>query len=159
MALTNAQVQINLTASESFTTGSGTDTHPGNYYSALPALSAGTGANKAQKVANYTATLTTGTTTIDLTAIAGGIGGAAINFSLIKQIIVANADPTNNIAVTNGTNPATNTINPMTIGPNGVYCRVEQGIGMTVDSTHKTITLAASASTVVVNIVVVGEGT
>ena len=159
MALTNAQMQINLTAAEAVVTGTNTDTHQGNYYSAFPPITPGTGVNKAQKVANLSVVTSTTPTDLDLTALAGGINAAAINFSLIKQVIVVNADVALAVTMGAGTNPATNvTGGTIVLAAGEVFARSAPFAGLVVDGTHKTLRLTAASGTPTVNLFIVGEG-
>ena len=158
MPLQSSQINIALTSQENVVTGGSTDTHQGNLYSNLPPLTPGTGPNSAQKVANLSIALTTSPVVLDLTALAGGIAGAAINFSLIKQVVLQNSGTTA-ASLTLGANPATNLFpGAASFGPGAMLARAEQQNGMVVDATHKTVTLAAAANTTIVNLIVVGEG-
>jgi len=167
MPLSNGQVQFSMSAAESVPNpAGGSDTH-GASYSNYWTLSDGTGPalnatqGYAKKVGDKQFVTSTSITNIDLTAFAGGIGGAAINFSLVKQVLIRNLDPTNSVTVTcNGTNGWTNYVSgTFTLAPYDVRFVECQFAGIVVDATHKIIGLTAVAGTPTVQITIVGDGT
>lgn len=160
MSLSTATLQILMSAAEAVPNpGGGVDSH-GAGVSKLFQLFDGTGAGKAQKVGDRQIVTSTSITNIDLTAFAGGVGGAAINFTLIKWICFQNLDLVNNVTLTfTGTNGNTNLINgTMVLKPGDALLLEGQGAGYVVDATHKIVGLTAGALTPAVQMTVVGEG-
>lgn len=166
MSLSNGALQINMSAAESIANPAGnSDTH-GSSFSGYWTLTDGTGAGAtpttgyAQKVADKVFTTSTTITNVDLTAIAGGLGGANVNVSKVKEFLIQNKDTVNSVTITfNGTNGWTNIINgTVTLGP-GMFILVQAvQNGVVVDATHKIVGLTAVAGTPQVQVTAIGEG-
>lgn len=160
MSLSQAFLAIAMSASEGITNpAGGIDTH-GDAINVQQNLSNGTGAGNAQKVGGLTAATSTGGTNYDLTAFAGGINAAAINFSKVKWAAFQNLDATNSITLTfTGSNGWTNGINGVyTLHPGEVLIIKDDTTGKVVDSTHKVIAVAAVAGTPSIHMTLIGEG-
>lgn len=128
-------------------------------------LAAGTGAGKAQHTWTNTITVNTTGTTLDLTALTGGLDGGTRNFANIKDWYIENLDATNSINVGNAASNGWTGINgsPTTltaIGPGGHRHAYEPtAAGLAVGGSNKLLLIAAAAATVSVIINFVGEGT
>jgi hypothetical protein len=167
MSLSNGSLQIGMSAAEQVPNPAGqSDTH-GASFSAYCTLVDGTGvgANSltgfAQKVGDKTYATSTSITNIDLTAMAGGLGGANINFTKVKWFLVQNKDAVNSVTVSfNGTNGWTNKFaTSFVLGPGEFILLPMTQNGSVVDATHKVIGLTALAGTPSVQVTVIGEGT
>jgi len=100
----------------------------------------------------YFATLNVTTTpmTIDLTTQVDAFGTATA-FTSVKNLFIANKDATNNLTVGGGTNALFPAM-PV-LGPNSCLSLTTT---ITVDATHKVISLVASAGTISVDILAAG---
>lgn len=106
-----------------------------------------------------TYTVGTSATTIDLTSLTDAYG-QSISFGTVKALLVVNNDATNNLTVGGGTNGLFSTL-PFTLNGQTVSGS-QQGSALsiitpiTVDGTHKILSLTASASTISVDVFVAG---
>jgi hypothetical protein len=164
MSLNNSTITITINSGETSTVGLTSDSHPVSYTFPAVALTSGTGANAAQKVATQSITVDTTGTTIDLTAMTGGPGNAAVNFTKIKWLYVENTDATNTLVIGNAasnqwTGIISSTTATITIRPGGCAVFVGQdATGMAVSGGSKSVLFKAGASTVAIKIIAVGEG-
>lgn len=109
----------------------------------------------------YFATYTVGTspTSIDLTSLTDAFGNA-LSFATIRHLAIINNDVTNNLTVGGGSNglfaalPFTLTGSTASSGNKGSCLQLTANI--TVDGTHKILTLTSSASTISVNVFILG---
>jgi len=166
MSLSNGTLQISMSAAESIANpAGGSDVH-GSSFSGYWTLSDGTGVGTtttsgfAQKVADKVFATSGTILNIDLTAFAGGLGGAAINLSKIKEFLIQNKDAVNSVTVTfNGTNGWSSKINgTVTLGPGEFILLQMVQNGSVVDATHKIVGLTAVAGTPNVQVTAIGEG-
>lgn len=164
MSLVGASVQLKMEASEQITGASGNvDSHNASFNPSFTQLTDGTGINKAQKVGRKVFTLSTGNLDIDLTAFAGGINDAPINFSLVKQIAIKNLDAAINITYggTAGA-PANAWINLLNgtkiLHPGEIRIDVDHLVGIAVNGTNKLLRATAASGTPQMEVVVIGEG-
>jgi len=111
----------------------------------------GTSAGNVNLLAPYSFTLATGTPlSIDLTA-AIDAGGNTVTFGHLTHYVLENLSTVSgeNIAIGGGSNGVF-TLDPTTAKPNGgAKFLADPNPGITIDSTHKIITLAAAAGTAV----------
>lgn len=165
MSLTAANVQISLSASELIATVSGNnDAHGGSVNPVITQLTDGTGANKAQKVGRKVFALSVGNLDIDMTAFAGGINDAAINFSKIREICLRNLDAA--IVYTIGgtagapANAWTNYVNgTFTMNPGAIEPTIDHSLAaIVVAAGNKLLRCVAASGTPSLEIFAVGEG-
>lgn len=108
-----------------------------------------------------THSVTTSPTSLDLTALTDAYG-AALSFATVKHLQIINNSDTNSLTVGGGTNGLFTTL-PFTLagyaaannGDDGSCLQLTTSI--TVDGTHKILTLTASAGTIDVDVFVLGS--
>jgi hypothetical protein len=123
------------------------------------ALVAGTSATQISKIHSARYLVTTGTPlSIDLTSVTDPVG-ASLNFGFVSRILISNASTTagQNATVLGGTNGLV-AASPFTLGPGG-HLKVDLGDQeITVDGTHKIITVTLAAGTnVPIDVTVMGR--
>lgn len=104
---------------------------------------------------NYTVTSTP--TSVDLTSLTDPFG-TSVNFATLKHIQVCNNDGTNSLTVGGGTNGVFSAL-PVLVGQNTMTANgscVNLTTNITIDSTHKILTLTASAGSISVDVFLVG---
>lgn len=165
MGLNTTTVGLSISTGETTAVGITNNLYPVSYNYSPTQISNGTGANAAQKVCTINAQgLTTGGTTYDLTACPGGPAGATVNFSKIKLIVIQETGGVNALSVGNaganqfaaltGSGTAVMNIDPGCC----VFKDSRSSSGMTVDSTHKNLLVAAASGTANATLIIVGEG-
>ena len=107
-----------------------------------------------------TYTVTTTPTTIDVTALTDPVYGGAVSFATVKHVQIVNNDTTNSLQAGGGTNALFSTL-PVLVGQTGASnstgsC-VNLTTNLTVDGTHKVITLVASSGSISVDLFLVGN--
>jgi hypothetical protein len=165
--LSQSSLSVGLSATESITPASGNvDSHPIASQPTITQLTDGTGANKAQKAGRRVLTLSTTPTDLDLTAFAGGINSAAINFSLVKQVLIRSLEVTPSVlAFTVTTTPLTNGWTNFlgagipSLGPYEFSLRMHHTNGIAVTPTNKVLRLTALSGAPTCEVLIVGEGT
>lgn len=163
MALNTTTVSLAVVSGETTTVGITTNQLPVSYtFTPTTAITSGTGANAAQKAATVSASVGTGGTSYDFTALAGGPANANVAFTKVKLIVVENTSATIAITVTtSGSNGWVNLIpsGVVTIAPGGCFFfYAPDATGVAVASNNKILAIASASSTVAIKIVVVGEG-
>lgn len=132
---------------------------------AISNITNGTGANAAQHCWQNTITVNTTGTTLDLTALTGGLDGGTRNFTKIKSIKITNNDPTVVVNVGNAASNAwvglcASVTDTLPIGPLGFEWRHRpDAAGMATGGSNKSLLIAAASATASVTITIVGEGT
>ncbi len=151
-AIVNSQVQAKFTS-----TGGLSATFTGN-----PAVNYQKAFNSTEitKIYIATATVTTTPTSIDLTAVTDAFGNS-ISFSSVKQLIIHNKDTAIALTVGGGTNGLFSTL-PFTLvgydasqGSDGTCLNLTTTIS--IDGTHKILTLTAASGSISVDIIVLGS--
>lgn len=163
MALSSTTLQFLLNTGEVNTIGWVSQPYPVSYQFAPTSLTDGTGANAAQKVATQLITVNTSGTTIDLTAMTGGPGNAAVNFTKVKALVIENQSAVVINVGNAGSNPWTGICSSGTalinIQPGGVlFIWAPSVAGLAVSGGSKAILIAAASATALTKITAVGEG-
>lgn len=168
MSLNTAYCFASLSGGETFTAGSVTESPALTHATAsqTAGLSNGSGSGQAQHIVKFPLTVSTGGTTIDLTALtaAFGLDQASRNFSAIKGLIIENVDTTNNITVQPGAANGWTGINgaasgnPRTIEIGGFFSFYNPVNGLATSGTNKTVLISAAAGTASVIVSLVGVG-
>lgn len=106
-----------------------------------------------------TYTVTTTPTSIDLTALTDAYGDS-IAFTIVRQLIIRNKDTTNTLTAGGGTNGLVSVLPDLvgytaSSGSDGACINLTTTV--TVDATHKLLRLVASAATISVDVMILGE--
>jgi hypothetical protein len=103
------------------------------------------------KIYFATLTVTTSTTTIDMTAAGPDAYGTAVAFATIKHLMIWNKDLTNSLTAGGGAQSLLQTLPVM--GPTSCFAFTSP---ITVDTAHSKLNLVASAGSITVEVLAVG---
>lgn len=108
-----------------------------------------------------TYTITTGGTTLDLTALTD-VWGNALSFTTVKHLEIVNNDPTNSLTVGGGTNPLFAALPPLagqaaSGGGGSVGSCLQFTTPLTVSGSTKNLKLIAGAGSITVDVFILGS--
>lgn len=132
----------------------------GTTYTGTPSLDFERSFNTTETTKSYSHrySVTSTPTVVDLTSLTDDYG-TALSFSTVRHIHIRHTDTTNSLTVGGGTTPVFAVLPVLTsytasVGDNGSCVSITTNI--TVDSTHKLLSLTASAGTISVDVFIVG---